>query len=441
MTREDLFAAIGTVEISRLAKIEKGIEITRDDGLEEPSMKKTTIAVGRVLRNLLVAALIISLLAVTAYAVVGYVIYDNPEEMISSIFGNKTGFDSGEYTEIPDPERPGGLLAVQPEYERVEADSKVVQEDVAPYVSPVGRSITFKDMTLTMDSFLYDSGTKCGIVTYTLTNPPKYETQYDGQLFYDGIRNPVAFNQYGYSYIIQDKTTENTLAAAYYFQYDPEQKASEGMDQDFSVGLYLDADGLDPKTRSEQYMEEVKAQYTPEEAIEKVWEDAREHGTEERLQQDIGWFGEEGAAYRALRDMLLIERGAEIEANSTSPDRIPFDCSQSSGIENVTLGDSNVIVSPISMRVDARNLESLWDKNRVATVDEIVVFFADGTEYPVSGKNAGGGDVENWLFSVWSPVELAANQENVLLTVMFNRVIDLDQVAFVKINGTELKPD
>lgn len=432
MTREDLFAAIGAVEVDRLAKSEQGFFALYDDGLEEATMKtmkKTAITTGRVLRNLLVAAVIVSLLAVTAYAVAGYVIYDSPEEMISYIFGNKTGYDSGSYTEIPDPEKSGGLLAVQPEYDRVEADPEVVKEDVAPYVSPVGKSVTFKDMTLTVDSFLYDSGTKCGIVIYTLTNPPEYETQYDGRIYCEGWRG-ISFTQYGYDYIIQEKTTEDTLTAARFFR----NAVDKG---DFSVGLYeeVPTDGLD-----ETCMEEVRAQYTPEEAIERAWEYTKEWGTEERFRQDIGWFGEEGAAYRLLRDVLYNERSSERKERSGASERITFDCSRSSGIRNITLGDSNVILSPISMQMDLRGMKFLSDEDKLRHMD-VSVRFADGTEYVVNGENANGDWVINCLFNVVGPEEPGPGHGNVLHTFMFNRVIDLDQVTAVKINGTELTRD
>lgn len=435
MTREDLFAAIGTVEISRLAKSEDTLTVV-DDGLKKENRKKTTITIGRVLRNLLIAAVIMSLLAVTAYAVAGYVIYDNPEDMISAIFGDKTGFDHKPYTEVPADDKPGTMYGL-PEYDRVEADPRVVQEDVAPYVSPVGRSITFKDMTLTVDSFLYDSGTKCGVITYTLTNPPEYQLDYDGRLFWQG-RNVVSFSQYGWDYIIQEKTTEDMLAAAYYFYYNPEMNVPEAVERDFSVGLYLEDEAMSLDVLDEKCMEEVQAQYTPEEAIEKAWELTKEWGTEERFRSDIGWFGEEGAAYRLLRDVLYNERAEGVEEASTSPDRIPFDCSQSSGIGNITLGDSSIILSPISLRADSREMDCLEE---AGLVDEVIVYFADGTEYLVDGKNADGNDVENRLFANWTPVELTEDAENVFLTIMFNRIVDLDQVVSVKINGTELTRD
>lgn len=432
MTREDLFEAIGAVEISRLAKSEQGALTLHNSGLEEPNMKKKTITVGRVLRNLLVAAVIVSLLAVTAYAVAGYVIYDSPEEMIASIFGNKTGYDSGSYTEIPDPEKPGGLLYVQPEYERVEADSQVVQEDVASHVTPVGRSITFQGITLTVDSFLYDSGTKCGVVTYTMTNPPKYRVQYDGELTFDEIPFPASFTQYGYDYIIQEKTTDNTLAAAHYFR-------NGVFDEDFSVGLYYDPTQTDYETLDSTCMEQVRSQYTPEEAIQEAKAYLNLGDSELATyfdDKDPEVKSEEDAAYRALCDRLISERAEEIEANSTSPDRITFDCSQSSGLENITFGASAVTVSPISMVMDIRSMNFLGNAENTDAIREVVISFADGTEYMVRGEN-----VANCLFGLGTSADGNAEEDAVILTYMFNRVIDLEQVTSVKINGTELTLD
>lgn len=438
MTWEDLFAAIGTVEISRLAKSEQGVE---------PIVKKKTLSAGRALRNLIAAAIIISLLAVTAYAVAGYVIYDNPEDMISAIFGDKTGFDHKPYTEVPAHDKPGTMYGL-PEYDRAEADPKVVQEDVAPYVSPVGKSITFKDMTLTVDSFLYDSGTKCGVVTYVLTNPPEYDISYDGRLYMliNG-RAAVAFNQYGYDYIIQEKTTEDTLAAAYYFWYDPQRDSKEweetfGEKSEFSVSLYMKTEEKTFEEIDQECMEEVRRTYTPEEAIAEAKAYYWEVFEEEVPIYYPGYESEADGAYRILRDRLIQEHydSEAVEERSTSPDKIVFDCSRSSGIENITLGNSGVTLSPISMRVDFRKMEFLSEEDKATSFD-ISVVFTDGTEYLVEGKNANGESVENKLFSNMTAVEFKPDQPNEILTIMFNRVIDLDQVTSVKINGTELTQD
>ena len=65
MKAEELFLAIGEVESSRLTRSE--LTTARPSGQreqEEPKMKKRNVS--RILRNLLVAALIVSALAVTS---------------------------------------------------------------------------------------------------------------------------------------------------------------------------------------------------------------------------------------------------------------------------------------------------------------------------------------------------------------------------------------
>lgn len=206
MRAEDLFAAIGAVEESRLARTE--LSVSSRENQEDRTMK---IRPTRLIRNFFIAAVIVSMLAVTAYAVAGFLIYENPREMIAAIFGDSTGFDHSQGSIRPDPwGSPEGIL-VEPTFDRVPADEAVVAEDVAPYVDPVGQSVTFDGDTLTVDSFTYDSTTRCGFVTYLLENPAGvsgYKLQSNGEIWYDGRPDAVQVNQYGYSYIIQEKTTD-----------------------------------------------------------------------------------------------------------------------------------------------------------------------------------------------------------------------------------------
>ena len=83
MKPEDLFLAIGQVESTRLARTE--LTVPSQETKEDTTMNAKP---RRILRNLLVAVLIISMLAVTAYAAVGFLIFDSPEDMISTIFGD-----------------------------------------------------------------------------------------------------------------------------------------------------------------------------------------------------------------------------------------------------------------------------------------------------------------------------------------------------------------
>lgn len=104
-------------------------------------MKKRNVS--RILRNLLVAVLIVSLLAVTAYAVAGFVIFDSPQDMISGLFGDKTGYDHKDVTHFTDPEKPGEVYDI-PAYDRVPVDESVAASEAVPLVSPVGQSISWE---------------------------------------------------------------------------------------------------------------------------------------------------------------------------------------------------------------------------------------------------------------------------------------------------------
>lgn len=185
MKAEELFLAIGEVESSRLTRSE--LTTARPSGQreqEEPKMKKRNVS--RILRNLLVAALIVSLLAVTAYAVAGFVIFDSPQDMISGLFGDKTGYDHKDVTHFTDPEKPGEVYDI-PAYDRVPVDESVAASEAVPLVSPVGQSISWEGYTLTVDANMYDQVTKCGVLTYTLENPDgiaDYALQENGEIYF-----------------------------------------------------------------------------------------------------------------------------------------------------------------------------------------------------------------------------------------------------------------
>ncbi len=453
MTGEELFIAIGQVEESRLARSK--MEPSSGKKQEDKIMK---FRPRRIIRNLLVAAIIISMLSVTAYAVGGFLIYDSPEEMVSAIFGDKTGYDHKEVTTWTDPWKPGSLYE-NPAYDRVPADETVVAEDIVPHVSPVGQTISYNGYTLTVDAFLYDSGTQCGLVTYVLEDAEgsmEYSLQPNGEIWYNGTADPVSFSQYGYSYIIQDKSTDGKLTATYYFHYD----AFRG--EEFSVCLY---DAPSVETRQQwmaELKEQVKADYTSEEAIAKAKEILGE-AEFDAVVKDSTYDTAEDIAYSCLRDVLYVELYGKT-ASYESPDKILFDCSQSSELNHVTLADGAVTISPISFVIDIIDLEYLHKNHYGDTsiegsnVEEVVICFTDGTEYLVKGEN-----VDNTLFALndspngseiiesFVPAEESSTGEGYWigeykypqsrLNLMLNRVIDVEKIASVRVNGTELPLD
>ena len=104
MTREDLFLAIGEASESRLARSEwTAVSPSLETQMEGQNMKKT-ISFKRVIRNVLVAALIVSMLAVSALAAGSFLIFDSPAQMLRAVFGNETGYDisEGSITHLPE---------------------------------------------------------------------------------------------------------------------------------------------------------------------------------------------------------------------------------------------------------------------------------------------------------------------------------------------------
>lgn len=439
MTGEDLFLAIGQVEESRLAK-------TEEDILRKGKMG------GRVFRNLLIAAVIVSMLAVTAFAATGFLLYDSPSQMITAIFGDNTGYDHKGVTTWTDPQNPG-VEYENPAYDRVEADPTVVAEDVAPYVSPVGKSICWEGYTLTIDSLLYDSTTACGILTYTLENPEGvigYSVEQNGEVW--GF--PVNFNQYSKDYIIREKTTDTCLAVTSYFHY----RASEALtDMEITLSQWLKVTpGPEYQAMIEALLEEIKTEYTPEEAIaayiaehgQERYDELAKTETPEQLQQ----FG---------YGVIWAKRLEELYA---CPETITIDPNRESPLRNRTLAQGAAVVTPMAFRIDVESLDflhtSIHGDHRIDAdnIRSLTICYQNGTEYRVLDEN-----LDNTAFTLISypednvqtevfvpaeqdpqgegyvTVENSKNQS--IMTLMFNRLIDIDNIQSVLINGTELTMD
>ena len=138
MKGEDLFLAIGSVEEFRLARSE--LHVSSGNKQEEKYMKRKS---ARTMRNLLVAVMIISTLAVAAYAVGGLLIFDSPADMIAAIFGDHTGFDHVAGGDIINQQ--GDILIERPGFQRVPVDETVVWVCCVPLAYCLSR---FTDITI-----------------------------------------------------------------------------------------------------------------------------------------------------------------------------------------------------------------------------------------------------------------------------------------------------
>lgn len=123
---------------------------------------------GRVWRALPVAAAIAVLLVTTAFAVVGFTIYENPQAMIRAFFGENGAVQS---EGIVEHDETGNLTTNIPGWERVPVDETLADELISNYISAETGTISWEGYTLTLEANLYDSLTGTGILYYTLENP------------------------------------------------------------------------------------------------------------------------------------------------------------------------------------------------------------------------------------------------------------------------------
>lgn len=437
MRAEDLFAAIGSVEESRLARTE--LSVSSRENQEDRTMK---IRPTRIIRNFVAAAVIVSMLAVTAYAVTGFLIYDSPEEMVAAIFGDQTGFDHSEGSIQPDPNGPTTGIIVEPTFDRVEADEAVVAEDVAPYVDPVGQSITFDGYTLTVDAFVYDSATQCGFVTYLLENPngvSGYNLQSNGKIIYDGQPDIVDVNVYGYPYIIQEKTTPTCLAATYYFQME------HNWGEDLELSFNAEEPVLEPEETT-KLLKELEAEFrknlTPEQAVAQAMERIGKATFEENTRQLPDGMEMDMETYRQDYAYTVLTHQQFQQQYQTSDNRLVIELPENDPMPAVHAGGGSVTVTPISMQIDVTDLDFLHEVRdgqvyvHGDNVDTVVIRYQDGTDYVVED-----GYTLNYTFSLIGSATRGEEDNYNMRTNMFNRIIDVDQVASVVINGTELPVD
>lgn len=426
MTRQQLFWAIGQVEESRLARTESSVEASQTGNKEDFPMKNHTNP-RRIARNLLIAAVIMSMLAVTAFAATGFLLYDSPSQMVAAIFGSSTGYDHRGITTWSDPQKPGSLYT-NPAYDRVEADPTVVAEDIAPHVTPVGQSASWEGYTLTVDGVLYDSHSRCGFVTYILENPQGirgYEVFENGKLNENDL--PVRSSLYGYPYILQEKTTDTRLAVTFYFRNLHKEKnlvisfpTTEEPRTDEEIHAIMDA--LDARVRKD---------YTPDEAVA----NAIEKLGQAQFRDYRGELDETDSAYAYLRFCLYQAEYEQRGAGVTVP-------LADTTLTHATAGNGSVVVTPLCVQVDVTDLEFLHRQEEDGVyisgdnVKTVALRFSDGSSYQVRNNTT-----DNTIFAIISSASDGELDTGNLLTLMFNRVVPVKEVTTVILNGTELKVD
>lgn len=190
--------------------------------------------------TLAAAVMLVFALATTAFAYTGFVVYENPGQMLDALFGAGAEKEHEGKTYVDE----YGQDRVDPNFQREELDKEAAEEYVAPHIFQVGQSVTYKGNTLTVDAISYDANTQCGVVYVHLDNPdgvPEYYLQTSGELTWNGqsvIRSRVMDVTY---FLDEAQSSETSLALAGYF-YVSDYYA--GAQKDLTGILYMgDLDG------------------------------------------------------------------------------------------------------------------------------------------------------------------------------------------------------
>ena len=172
----------------------------------------------RAVRIAFVGAMLCCMLALTAFAYTGFVVYENPRSMLDAFFG-ENGYDHVEPETITYDKGEAGLAQWQvPEQDREPVDETLAQELIAPHIAAVGQKVTYEDYTMTIVAYSFETETNTALLYYTIENPngvTGYALQKNGELWWPG-GEMVYCNQSMKSYIIQAETTDTKLSLAGY---------------------------------------------------------------------------------------------------------------------------------------------------------------------------------------------------------------------------------
>ena len=117
----------------------------------------------------------------------------------------------------------------------------------------------------------------------------------------------------------------------------------------------------------------------------------------------------------------------EVAVNLVGMDEIGVKLAQRE-LEHIHVADGTVTVSPIGMKLESAEALGL---EHIDFVNDVRIRFSDGTEYAVMADVEGEGyDLQNWAYACGVDGKDG-------MTYTFNRIVDVDRITCVVINGTE----
>lgn len=363
-------------------------------------------------RPLLLAAVLLLAAALVGCAVVcASILFGSPKEMIAGLYGENTGYSSAAPMEDYDPEKPDSMGWTVPGFEKQPVEETVAQE-LQKWVSPVGKRIDAQGLKLTVDAYIYDSATQCGLITMLLEHDTPFSDDQlglgrDGCL--GGIHGSLLnFNQYGWPYLIPEKTTENLLAFTFYFRADLR----------LGTNLLVSFPDFDSQDRYEEYeknrpgeiaaiRQRLKQELSPEEAEAKLrvlWGDELVAETfADRMEQVPD------AAYNVLASRAY-------EQNHTD-EMICVSLPDSGSLPYRTFGQGSVYVNSLAVRIQtSRYAEPGSD------IHTLIFHMTDGTSFVVVDRLT-----DNTLFK--------RGIEHGDSLYMLNSAVNIDKIQSIEVAG------
>lgn len=379
MTREDLFLAIGEVEESRLSRCEN-LSASNVTALEEGTMKQKTTK-RRPLRLVLIAAVMVCMIAAVALVSAAPEVqldpYETPEPMLEAAFGINGYPHEDGAVYLPE----GEVNTVHiPAYDRVALDQDLAKESVSLYIYKIGESQTHNGDTLTVEAAVFDPVSGVGVLYYSIENPngvTGYALQKNGEIWWPEGER-IYVNYPSKGYIATAATTDEKLYVVEYYAF------SDDLRDDMKTLIQQAGDaGL-------------------QEMIPEILQEVR---------------GE------VIRVSL---RGADVKID------VPVD--GMGGMEAISLGDNAVWLSPIGIRLYGQKLDMLNEAGELL-LDSLVIRYADGSEYIIDRDSADANkpSTMNYAYGV--------QESDGVLIYALNRIVDVEQVASVVVNGIEFPVD
>lgn len=367
------------------------------------TQKNETKRSGLILRPALTVAIVVCLMMTMTVAMAGGFgprdqvveykpfqpgVFESEEEFLNAVFG-LTGYDyvaESLVCDCPDPNNHRELHKYEytPSSDRVALDTEVAEE-LKRYITHVGQSMTWNGYTLTIDSMFYDQVTGFCAVGYVFEGPAG---AMDFEIHPTGAYSNYYFTPFfGNNLYVAAKSNDTKVVGIGVLSMDEGEIHEIEFNSTVEAGMTL------------YEMNEITKSMS-------FWADEPDGSSEVSR-----WFD----SFEDCPHSLEIRVGGPYDLDTLT----------------VQSGEVEIVLTPVTIRykgVDSYDEEELRDHS-------VVIRFADGTEYVV--HNNPKWEYATLYGAVRNYVAMGVNMHSEYTRYLFNRLVDLEDVVCVVLDGTE----